>query len=453
MRLSWFNSLSPISVAGAALALLLTATNAQSRDDSDRNDSDSSSASADDDRSGSRDSGDRSDQSDRSSQSDRSAGGTSSSRGAQAARQSGHPTLGVTFYSDQSGSLEIRRVMPGSPAEEAGLQRGDEILTVDGRRVASVQQLRQQIDRIGTNEEVEFGVLRDGQRRTVTATLTANQASASNQQLGSSQQQRSSAGNRNRQAWNQDQYGNSQGQGSHSAEYEQGYWAGYQRAQQELASSQGYGNRGQGYDSRGYQGNQGNRNQGYANEGNRNQGFANQGNRNQGYGNQGYTNQGYGQSYLRGSRGSENWQEDGNRASRGGNQAFLGVTLDESNRNAARVSNIYPNSPAEEAGLRPGDEIVSIDDEHVSSSRDLKRILAQKDTDDSVTIEVERNGRQRTLNATLVSQQDFLSSYNQDSYRMGRRQSYDQQQGSSSDSRSRRQQNQNSDEDQQNDNY
>src|SRR5215469_1664817 len=142
MRLSWFSSLSPVSVAAAALVLLLATAKAQGRDDSDRNDSDSSSTSADNDRSGSRDSSDRFDQSGRSSRD------TQSSRGSQAARQTGHPMLGVTFYSDQSAPLEIRRVMPGSPAEQAGLERGDEILSVDGRRVASVQQLRQQIDRL-----------------------------------------------------------------------------------------------------------------------------------------------------------------------------------------------------------------------------------------------------------------------------------------------------------------
>jgi len=389
MRRSWFNSLGPVAstAVAATLALLLTTANAwaQSRDDSSRSDSDSSSA--DNGRPGSRDSGDRSDQSSR------------SSRTARTSRLAGHAMLGVTFYNDQSAPLEIRRVMSGSPAEEAGLERGDEILSVDGRRVSSVQQLRQQIDRLGTDEDVELGVLRDGRRRTVTARLAANQ------QFGWSQQQ----------GWNQPSSGN-QGNWSRSPDYEQGYWAGYERARQEFAY-QGYSNRGQGYANRGYQS---------------------------------YGNQGYGQSYLRGSRGSENWQEDGYRGSRGGNQAFLGVTLDDNDRNPARVTSVYPNSPAEEAGLRPGDEIVSIDDQGVDSSRDIRRILSQKDTDDDVAIEVRRGGRNRTLHAALMSQQDFFSSQNESSYRMGRRTTYGEQ---GSDSRSRRQQNRGSDDDRENDNY
>jgi membrane-associated protease RseP (regulator of RpoE activity) len=403
MRRSWFGSLSPVtSVAAAAtLALLLTTANAsaQSRDDSNRSDSDSSNASADNDRSVSRDSGnDRSDQSSR------------SSRTARTSRQASHAMLGVTFYNDQSAPLEIRRVMSGSPAEEAGLERGDEILSVDGRRVSSVQQLRQQIDRLGTNEDVELGVLRDGRRRTVTARLTANQQFGGNQQGWN---QPSYAGNRNRQSWHEEQYGN-QGGSSRNPDYEQGYWAGYERARQELAY-QGYSNRGQESANRGYQN---------------------------------YANQGYGnQSYMRGSRGAGNWQED---SYRGGNHPFLGVTLNENDRDAARVNNVYPNSPAEEAGIRPGDEIVSIDDEDVNSSRDVRRLLSQKDTDGDVAIEVRRNGRQRTLHATLTSQQQFLSSQSEASYRMGRRTNYGEQ---DSDNRARRRQDRSSDEDQGNDNY
>ncbi|HWB10747.1 MAG TPA: PDZ domain-containing protein [Pirellulales bacterium] len=413
MRLLWFRSLVPIS-ASAVLGLLVISAPAQGRDDSQDSDS---SKSSDNDRSSSRDS-DRSDQ------------GGRSSRGDQTSRQTGHAMLGVTFYNDQSAPLEIRRVLPGSPAEEAGLERGDEILSVDGHRVSSVQQLRQRIDRAGTDEDVELGVLRDGRRRTVEARLTANQQSSWSQQQGWNRQ--SFAGNRNRQGGNEGQYGN-QGQSFHSPEYEQGYWDGYERAQQELA--QGRGNRGQEFASRGYQ----------------SQGYGNQGFGNQGYGTQGYASQGYGsQSYQRGSRGAGNWQEEGYRGSRGGNQAFLGVTLDENDRDTARVSNVYPNSPAEEAGIRSGDEIVSIDDEDVNSSRDVRRILGQKDVDDDVSIEVQRGGRQRTLQATLGSQQEFLTSQNQGSYRMGRRTGYG---GQSSDSSSRRRQNSSSDDDEQNDNY
>jgi hypothetical protein len=399
--------------------------------------------------------------------------------------QSSHPTLGVLFYSDQNAPLEIRRVMPGTPAEEAGLERGDEIISVDGRRVASVQQLRQQIDQIGTQEDIEFGVLRDGRQKTITARLTASQTSSS------------SGRGRNQPQWSEDQYGSNQGYQQQRGNQQQ--WGGQQYGGQQYSGQQ-YGGRQSGGQQYGYeQGSQQQRgrqqasNQRFSSD---EEDYADQrggqqyGGWEQGQGQaahpeydrgfhdgyaqahhemamQGYGNQGAGgQSYMRSSRGAGNWQGDrqgsnsyteGFRGS-SGNHAFLGVTLDESDYNAARVGNIYPNSPAQEAGIRPGDEIVAIDDDDVHSADDLKHLLSQRDPNEEVSIEVNRNGRQRTLHATLTSQQQFMSS-NSGSYRMGRRTNsgqqgqYGQQQGQSNDNRgsSRRQQNQNqSDED---DNY
>jgi membrane-associated protease RseP (regulator of RpoE activity) len=443
MRQSWFNRFRSVaaSTAVAVLALLLTTASApaQSRNDSGRNDADSSSAGdRDNDQSSSSDrSSSRSDQ-DHSSQSGRSARRSSN--------QLSHPMLGVLFYSDENAPLEVRRVMPGTPAEEAGLERGDEIISVDGRRVSNVQQLRQQIERIGTDEDIEFGVLRDGRQKTITARLTASQQSSAgghnrnqqprgDQQYGYNQGYQQQHGGRQhsqgsaQQRGSQEYGGSDQGYGQWVAhpEYDRGFWDGYAQAQHELS--------------------------GHAS------------------GNQRIGNQNFGgQSYLRGSRGTGNWQGAGNgqgdqsqssnrytegyRGSRS-NQGFLGVTLDENDRNAARVNNLYPNSPAEEAGIRPGDEIVAINDDDVRSSQDVKRLLGQKNPDEDVAIEVNRNGRQRTLHATLTSQQQFFSS-NSGSYRMGRR-TNSSQQGDYNDNRgsSRRQQNQNQNdnEDQDRDNY
>lgn len=399
MRQSWFGFLSPEagSRAAAVLALLLATANApaQSRDDSSRDNSDSSSAS---DASSSR--ADQSSAQDRSDPSSRAANARSSrssqaGRGAQAGRQAHHPALGVTFYNDESNPLEIRRVLPGSPAEQAGLERRDEILSVNGRRVSSVQQLKQQIDRAGQDGELELGILRDGRQETVQATLSSGRQTFAGGNRGRGQRQ-----------WNESR------SGRNGADDE--------------------------YQNQGYQGA---RNQNYGNQGNR------QGSRNQGY--------------ARGSRDADNGQdetESSNRYAegyRGGmrsnDRAFLGVTLDQNQRGGVRVSNIYPNSPAQQAGLRAGDEIVAIDDDDVQSNQDVMQLLSQKDPDDEVAIEVERNGRQRTLHATLISQQEFSSSSNR-SYRTGRRNTYaqnsDDQGGDSGNRGSRRsQQGQNGNED------
>ena len=61
----------------------------------------------------------------------------------------------------------ISQVMPGSPAETAGLKPGDVILSVDGERVRSVADLRNKIGLMRIGEEVELETLRRGKKRRV----------------------------------------------------------------------------------------------------------------------------------------------------------------------------------------------------------------------------------------------------------------------------------------------
>ncbi|HET6883592.1 MAG TPA: PDZ domain-containing protein [Pirellulales bacterium] len=431
------------TLATALVALLAIAAPAigQSSSSAGNRDNDDSSA-----RSNSREgSSDEDRSSGRSSQS-----GRQQSDRQQSDRQQSGASLGVVLYNDDSNALEIRRVMPQSAAEEAGLQRGDEIISVNGRRVSSVDQLKRQISRAGADEEIEIGILRNGRKQTVEANLSSRRDYASRSR-GRSQQQ-----------WNQgnygrnEQYGQNQGYDDYGDEGYQGR-QGYQGwSSRNNGYAQNYGNRGssnQNYGNRGY-GNQQYGNRGYGNRGNeqygdeeygdeyggQNQGYANRG---QGYGNQNYGQYG-GRSYSRGSRQTDNGQDEdddrysqGFRGSQGSDRAFLGVTLDENARDRVRVNDIYPNSPAAEAGLRRGDEIVAVDDEDVRSNRDLQRLLSQKDPDDDVSITVERNGRERTLRAMLASQQEVFAA-ERSSYRTGRRNNYNQDYGDQNDYRNGR---------------
>ncbi len=61
----------------------------------------------------------------------------------------------------------ISQVMPGSPAESAGLEPGDVILSVDGEKVRSVADLRNKIGLMRIGEEVELETLRRGKKRRV----------------------------------------------------------------------------------------------------------------------------------------------------------------------------------------------------------------------------------------------------------------------------------------------
>jgi serine protease Do len=58
--------------------------------------------------------------------------------------QSRRPWLGLTS-AEQGGRVHVVRVTKDSPAESAGLQRGDVVLAVDGERVASLEQFYKRI--------------------------------------------------------------------------------------------------------------------------------------------------------------------------------------------------------------------------------------------------------------------------------------------------------------------
>jgi S1-C subfamily serine protease len=66
----------------------------------------------------------------------------------------------------------VAKVAPGSPAAKAGL-RGDSIVSVDGRRVSTSNQLADAVARLRPDDRVTLVVVRDGASRTVHVTLGA----------------------------------------------------------------------------------------------------------------------------------------------------------------------------------------------------------------------------------------------------------------------------------------
>jgi S1-C subfamily serine protease len=96
--------------------------------------------------------------------------------------------------------------------------------------------------------------------------------------------------------------------------------------------------------------------------------------------------------------------------------AFLGVeprqvTADLSERldlgvdEGALVFRLVEGSPADEAGIRPGDVIVELDGEPVRIVEDLLSALREKEPGDAVTVTVVRDGEERELEATLVERE------------------------------------------------
>jgi serine protease Do len=72
--------------------------------------------------------------------------------------------------SDVRGAI-VTQVIENSAAERAGVQQGDVILTLDGKRVDSTNTLRNAVARIAPGTKVALDVIRDGARRTLTVAL------------------------------------------------------------------------------------------------------------------------------------------------------------------------------------------------------------------------------------------------------------------------------------------
>ena len=387
------------SFVAAGLALALATAYAQTRDESDNSssssDSSNASASNDSDSDSSRDSQRNNSQHNDADNNDQ---GSQRQRNQSSSNSHHQAALGVVMYPN---TLEIRRVMPGSPAEEAGLERGDDILTVDGQRVSSPQQLMQLIRQAGDDERVKIVVLRDGEHKTLRATLSSRE-----QVFGQ------------RGGQDEDQFAPWANQGGNRQ---------YSRSPQQYGG--GYGPRDESYQGRG---NQGMGNQGYArgNYGNSgysqgyNQGYGRQGYAQQGYSQQGYNQQGYGNDSGYGSPPDGYREEDDRFAHyRRNRRGALGVTLDEDARGPVRVNHVYRNGPADEAGIRPGDEIFAVDGREVRSTEDLLRVLASKHPGEQVRLEIDRNGRERMVRATLGAPNEVFADEDQErGYRMTRSQ-------------------------------
>lgn len=82
------------------------------------------------------------------------------------------PSLAAAQDNDEDGVL-IVRVMPGSPAADAGLRRGDIILSVDGAPVNSAAELMKTIATHVAGDEIELAYRHGSEERVTTAVLAA----------------------------------------------------------------------------------------------------------------------------------------------------------------------------------------------------------------------------------------------------------------------------------------
>jgi C-terminal processing protease CtpA/Prc len=88
-------------------------------------------------------------------------------------RHSGLPEEGV----------QITQVDPNSAADEAGLRQGDVIIAVNGRDIATPQDLRQAVQRVGTGREITLEILRGDRQREIHVRSDSRSAGGENRSV------------------------------------------------------------------------------------------------------------------------------------------------------------------------------------------------------------------------------------------------------------------------------
>lgn len=74
-------------------------------------------------------------------------------------------------------------------------------------------------------------------------------------------------------------------------------------------------------------------------------------------------------------------------------QPWLGVAIDEKGKAGILIKSVLSKTPAEKAGLQPGDMITAIDSSAVQSRDELMAVLRSKGVGNSVTVHFTRQGK------------------------------------------------------------
>lgn len=71
----------------------------------------------------------------------------------------------------------VSQVVPGSSADEAGIQSGDVIVSVNGQMIRSFSELGAMVGSIGSGKSIELGVIRNGEELSIDVTLGSQDTS------------------------------------------------------------------------------------------------------------------------------------------------------------------------------------------------------------------------------------------------------------------------------------
>ena len=88
-----------------------------------------------------------------------------------------------------------------------------------------------------------------------------------------------------------------------------------------------------------------------------------------------------------------------------GIQPFIGV-VGASDGKDTRIVHVNPGSPADEAGIEPGDVITKFDGKPLTDFASLSRSVRAREPGERVVLEVRRDGRTRRLNVTIGGREE-----------------------------------------------
>ena len=238
-------------------------------------------------------------------------------------KQNREPNLGARF-NENNNRLTVNNITAKSAAAQVGMRDGDQIVSVDGRNVASQRDFHSSLGRYAhhhdKNHRVPVIVRRNGNLETLYWTNLA---------LGL-------AFGGHRHGYGYGPYGH----GDLGGRYYGSFYGPYRY---------GVGYRNGGYDS--------------------------------GYG---YYDNNYDNGYV--DSGQTIVQQDIPQPDP--NAAFLGVVLDTRYGTAAVVRDVYSFSPADTAGLQPGDTITRVNDQPISAPNDLSGTITQLQPGSKVMLEL-----------------------------------------------------------------
>lgn len=101
-------------------------------------------------------------------------------------------------------------------------------------------------------------------------------------------------------------------------------------------------------------------------------------------------------------------------------RGYLGVYMQDVDENLAKhiklkkpygviITDVVKGSPADKAGLKAGDVIIKVDDREIKNSLQLRSYIQSKAPGENVEITIIRDGKEKTLKATLGSADKWMS--------------------------------------------